>query len=206
MNRNSTMESDQIALELTEDMLDVPESDEGSKSRRGRNGSKSLNLPIIAASAVVFILTVFLIVVWVNSNRKSTDIELNTLKLKINMVEGRLKHLEKEIPELQASVKKGQVPQGFLTQQLNELSLQVDQLENQVSSAAVGVRGPDSVQPSTATQDKGRYHEVKPGETLYRIARTYGLSVDELCRLNDISPDDVGDIKTGRRLLVSSKD
>jgi len=206
MNRSSTMESDQIALELTEDMLEVPESDEGLKSLRGRNGSKSLPLPIIAASAGVFILTVILIVVWVNSNKKSTAVELNTIKLKINMVEGRLSHLEKEIPELQASVTKRQEPQGFLTQRLNALSMQVNQLENQVSSAAGGVRVPNSVQPSPVTQDKGRYHEVKPGETLYRIAKTYGFSVDKLCRLNDISPDDVGDIQPGRRLLVSSKD
>ena len=206
MNRNSTTESDQMALELTEDMLDVPGSDEDSKSRRGRNGSKSLNLPFIAASAGVFILTVIFIVVWVNSNSKSTDIELNTLKLKINMVEGRLSHLEKEIPELQASVTKGQKPQGALTQKMNELSLQVNRLENQMRSAAGGVKDSGSVQPSQVTQDKERYHEVKPGETLYRIARTYGFSVDELCRLNDISPDDVGGIQPGRRLLVSSED
>jgi len=206
MNRNSATESDQITLELTEDMLEAPGSDEGLESQWGRGDSKSLNLPIIVASAGVFILTVILIVMWVNSNNKSTDVELNTLKLKINMLEGRLSHLEKEIPELQASVTKGQEPQGILTQRLNALSLQVNQLEDQVNSAAAGVRVPDSVQPSPVTQDKGRYHEVRPGETLYRIARTYGFSVDELCRLNDISPDDVGDIQPGRRLLVSSKD
>ena len=75
-----------------------------------------------------------------------------------------------------------------------------------MSSAAAGVRVPDSVQPVTVTQEKARYHEVRPGETLYRIARKYGFSVDELCRLNDISPDDVGGIQPGQRLLVSSKD
>jgi LysM repeat protein len=199
------MEPDQIALELTEDMLEVPESDEDLKSRMGQNGSKPLHLKTIFASAGVFILAVVLIVVWVNSGKKGTNVELNTLKLKINMLEGRLSHLEKEIPELQASLTKGQEPQGLLTQRLNALSLQVSQLENQVSSAA-RVRVPDSVQPSPVTRDKGRYHEVKQGETLYRIARTYGLSVDELCRLNGISQDDVGDIQPGRRLLVSSKD
>ncbi len=206
MNQNSAKESGQISLELTEDMLEVSESDEGLESRRGRNGSRSLHLPTIVASAGVFILAVILIVAWVNSDKKSTNVELNTLKLKINMLEGRLSHLEKEIPELQASVTKGQEPQVFLTQRLNELSLQVNQLENQVSSAAGGVRGSGSVQPKRLIQDNERYHEVKPGETLYRIAKTYGLSVDELCRLNDISPDEIGDIQPGQRLLVSPKD
>lgn len=206
MNRNSVTETDRISLKLTEDMLEVPGSDEDLESRRSRDGSKSQYLPIIVASAVIIMLMVILIVVWVNSNKKSTDVELNTLKLKINMLEGRLNHLEKEIPELQASVTKGQEPQDFLTQRLNELSLQVNQLENQVSSAAEGMRVLDSVQPNPVTQYKGRYHEVRPGETLYRIAKTYGLSLEELYRLNDISPDDVGDIKPGRRLLVSSKE
>lgn len=31
-----------------------------------------------------------------------------------------------------------------------------------------------------------RYHEVSEGETLYRISRKYGLSVDELQRLNNL--------------------
>jgi LysM repeat protein len=206
MNRNSAMESDEIALQLTEDMLEAPGSDEDLESHRDLDGSKSSHLPIIFAGAGVFILAVIFMVVWVNSNKKDTDVELNTLKLKINMLEGRLSHLEKEIPELQASVTKGQEPQGILTQRLNALSLQVNQLENQVSSIAAGVRVPDSGKPSTMTQEKGRYHEVRPGETLYRISKTYGLTVDELCRLNNISPDEVGDIQPGRRLLVSSKD
>jgi LysM repeat protein len=200
------MESDQIALELTEDMLEIPESDEDTKTQRNRNGSKSFHLPIITVSAGVFILTIILLLVWINSIKKSTNIELNTFNLKINMVETRLSQLEKEIPELQASVTEGQVPQDFLTQRLNTLSLQVNQLKDQFSSTAEGVRGLGSIQPSPVTQDKGRYHEVRPGETLYRIAKTYGFSVEELCRLNDISPNDFGDIKPGRRLLVSSKD
>ncbi|TVQ98605.1 MAG: LysM domain-containing protein [Desulfovibrionales bacterium] len=32
-------------------------------------------------------------------------------------------------------------------------------------------------------------HEVQPGETLFRISRTYGVSVDDLRRLNNISGD-----------------
>jgi LysM repeat protein len=206
MNQNLDMESDEIALQLTEDMLEAPRSDEDLEPRRDLDGSKSSRLPIILASAGVFMLAVILMVVWVNSSRKGTDVELNTLRLKINMLEGRLSHLEKEIPELQASVTKRQEPQGLLTQRLNALSLQVNQLENQVSSVAAGVRGPDSGRSSTMSQEKGRYHEVRPGETLYRIAKRYGFTVDELCRLNDISPDEVGNIQPGRRLLVSSKD
>ncbi|WP_319476986.1 LysM peptidoglycan-binding domain-containing protein [Marispirochaeta aestuarii] len=44
------------------------------------------------------------------------------------------------------------------------------------------------------------YHTIKPGETLYRLSREYGISVDELKTVNDI--DDVSDIRVGTRLLI----
>jgi murein DD-endopeptidase MepM/ murein hydrolase activator NlpD len=34
-----------------------------------------------------------------------------------------------------------------------------------------------------------RYHKVAAGETLYRIAKRRGLTVDELCKLNHLSKD-----------------
>jgi LysM repeat protein len=201
MNQNSDIESDQITLELTSDMLETPGSDKNLQSRNSRDAFTSFRLPIILASSVVLIL-IIVFMLWVRSHEKRTDVELNTLKLKINMLEGRLSHLEKETSELQSSVTKGMGSQGSLTQRLNTLSQQVNQLENQVSSSAVRISVPDSVQPSSVTPGKRRYHEVKPGETLYRIAMTYGLSVNELCRLNDISPEQVGNIQPGQRLLV----
>jgi LysM repeat protein len=95
--------------------------------------------------------------------------------------------------------------QDSISGQLNTVSVQVDQLEGKLASAAARPKIPDDVQTSLVAQSKGRYHEVRSGETLYRIAKTYGLSVDELCRLNGISPEQVDDIKPGRRLLVSSE-
>lgn len=45
-------------------------------------------------------------------------------------------------------------------------------------------------------------HTVRPGETLWRIATLYSMSVEELCALNGISRDEV--LRPGTRLTVSS--
>lgn len=45
------------------------------------------------------------------------------------------------------------------------------------------------------------YHLLEAGETLYQLSRRYGLSVDELKELNNIS--DVTDLAVGMRLRVS---
>ncbi len=46
-----------------------------------------------------------------------------------------------------------------------------------------------------------KYHEVKPLETLYGLSKTYGLTVDELRRLNNMGPTD--SIRSGQKLKVS---
>jgi lipoprotein NlpD len=44
------------------------------------------------------------------------------------------------------------------------------------------------------------HHVVRPGQTLYRIARAYGLSADELAAANQIS--DPTTLKVGQELLI----
>ncbi|MEA3470906.1 MAG: LysM peptidoglycan-binding domain-containing protein [Thermodesulfobacteriota bacterium] len=46
-----------------------------------------------------------------------------------------------------------------------------------------------------------RYHVIKKGENLFRISIRYELSVQELCHINGINPQDI--IKPGQKLLVT---
>jgi lipoprotein NlpD len=44
------------------------------------------------------------------------------------------------------------------------------------------------------------YHEVRPGETLYRISKAYGVSVDKLAHVNHLS--DAARLEVGQRLKI----
>ena len=57
-----------------------------------------------------------------------------------------------------------------------------------------------SVKPQQSVSQKS-YHTIKPGETLYRIAKQYGLSPEELKAMNDLSDNN---IEPGQVLKVSS--
>ena len=46
-----------------------------------------------------------------------------------------------------------------------------------------------------------RVHQVEPGETLWNIAKRYGMSVEEVVRLNKLDPSET--IYPGQKLLVS---
>jgi LysM repeat protein len=58
-----------------------------------------------------------------------------------------------------------------------------------------------STEPSEKKASAEKYHEVKPQETLYGISRSYGMSVDELKRLNNMSPSD-NTVRIGQKLKV----
>lgn len=94
---------------------------------------------------------------------------------------------------------------------LESLRKKLDRLEKRVVHLE-GLAG-RSLQPSTTADDsasevnaEGRYHTVSSGDTLSGIAEQYGLTVSELCRLNQITPNSV--IRVGQMLLigVSSQD
>lgn len=63
------------------------------------------------------------------------------------------------------------------------------------------LRLPASLRAQEAVPDTGiTIHVVQRGETLFRIALSYGTTVDELASLNGIL--DPGNIQVGQRLLV----
>ncbi len=57
---------------------------------------------------------------------------------------------------------------------------------------------------SCVTLSHGTWHVVQPGENLYRIARFYGVSVEEILELNDVA--DVSDIRVGTELWIPGVD
>ena len=54
--------------------------------------------------------------------------------------------------------------------------------------------------PDTSSAKKIRYHAVRRGDTLSEIAKEYGMTVQELCRLNEITPSTI--IRPGDMLRI----
>lgn len=51
---------------------------------------------------------------------------------------------------------------------------------------------------------RGVYHTVEPGQTIFRISRTYGVNSDYLARINNIS--DPTQLRAGTRLFIPGAD
>lgn len=71
---------------------------------------------------------------------------------------------------------------------LGTLKDKIDQLHIRVDAIAVKVRSTGTVVKKPVRQSTKQYHTVRRGENLSLIARKYGITVNELCSMNGITP------------------
>ncbi len=86
----------------------------------------------------------------------------------------------------------------------NKYNMSVDELKklNNLTSNVLSIGQKLKVSSSTASDTtSNEYYTVKSGDTLYSIASKYGMSVDELKKLNNLTSNV---ISIGQKLLVSS--
>ena len=189
--------------------------DEGAKHEDMSHTKGPLNFKtpqILIFGGICILILILLIALFSRSGDKSFKDDLLFIKAKFEQIEGRLKqieglevkvaHLEKQQKELQQSINNGAVSGKDLAKQMESLSQTVETLKKGIVSIPdSAAKDSATVQKKSASTTKKRFHEVRAGETLYRIAKTYGITLDELCRLNNISPNRA--IQPGQKLLLA---
>jgi membrane-bound lytic murein transglycosylase D len=136
--------------------------------------------------------------------KRTTGSDLSPLESKVAALEQRIAGLEKQIAELQIAELQGKTgtpsPNQALLQRVDTLAQKVEALERQKLPAAESkAKSPAPSQPAASAEK--RYHTVQKGETLYGISKKYGMSVEELQRLNNLSAGKT--LRTGQKILVS---
>jgi LysM repeat protein len=115
--------------------------------------------------------------------------EIDAISARLTMIEQRITQVEKMEQRISAY--------EFQLKDLKESFARLDSIVTEIHEASQTNRG----QP--ATQGKIDYYRVHRGDSLYEIAQKYGLTVEELRRLNNLNKGHF--IYPGQRLLVNSK-
>jgi LysM repeat protein len=127
---------------------------------------------------------------------KALDERVKQMELKFDAAEATLSEMEK----------RSKAFAGRMAERIDRLEATSHALseaisENRAVSTAkgsdAGPERPEVSRPSGAEV----HHEIKPGETLFSISQRYGLSVEELRKLNNLAPDAV--IRPGQQLKIS---
>lgn len=126
--------------------------------------------------SVTLLATLLVITALLSSGCRGED-----YRPELNAIRDRLKRLEEKMEQMEYRERKI----ARLEDQIREMKKSLEKYE----------RAP------TRVLAQERYHTVRKGETLSGIAKRYGMSVEEVCGLNGISPKSI--IRPGQRLLIS---
>jgi LysM repeat protein len=177
--------------------LDLAETVTGTKSRR----SLPITSYLIIAGIVVLTLAAGFALFF--QFHKGSIPDLDPIENRLKMVEQSLPQLAGLVMELQQSVSKLNTNGESLNKRMDELSNKVAQMQKAAVTEQTKSKAPGHVKEEPAVKTDTAYHQVQHGETLYGIAKKYGISLAELCRLNQISTGQT--IKPGQKLLVSKQ-
>jgi LysM repeat protein len=155
-------------------------SEENARPARRRRGDSDDNkrLPILLGVILVLILLGGIVYFL---GKGTSGNEPSPVELKVMALEQKIAVLEKQIGELQ---------------------------EKSAASrpAPVAVQKPVApaapASPKPAASPEKRYHTVQKGETLSGVGAKYGISVEELRKLNNLPANK--SIRVGQKLLVSN--
>jgi len=114
---------------------------------------------------------------------------VDSIEVRLTMIEQRVTQLEKMEQRISAY--------EFQLKELRESLMRLDILVTEILETPQAIKG----QP--VTQGRAGYYLVHRGDSLYGIAQKYGLTVEELRRLNNLNKGQV--IYPGQKLLVNSK-
>jgi len=164
------------------------------KRRRIGEGSTKLFRMLLA----VLLLVVFAGGIFYFITKRTASDESKPVDSKLTALEQKVANLEKQLGDLQGKMgAAGTDP--VLAQRVEGLLQRVDALEKRPRPTVESVK--PAPPKSVATTEK-QYHTVQKGETLTKISKKYGTTVEELRKLNHLSPDQ--NPRAGQKLLVST--
>jgi LysM repeat protein len=172
-------------------------SDKNSYSSKRRQIKPGNNKPLsIIVGILLFVVLAGGVFYFITRGITEDDAALRS---KIATFEQKIATLERQITELQGKL--GTVgPDTALLQRVDALARKIEVLEKQSQPTAESKAKPSTPSKPAVSTEK-RYHTVQKGETLYRISRKYGISVEKLQKLNHLTANQP--IHSGQKLLVS---
>lgn len=177
--------------------------DRSYSKERGARMDDNKRLPVLMVIALFLICAGGMFYFITNcpktTNTKGDTKGEETLASKLTAIEQKLTGLEAQITDLQGKSSKGEAD-PFLLHQVQALTKRVEALEKRGQQPGVESKtSPAPPKPAVTSQKK--YHTVQKGETLPKIGKKYGITVEELRKLNNLSKGQ--SLKIGQKLLVS---
>ncbi len=184
MNQDKNEAAQEFMKEVVDDLGYTPKGEKNQRSTKSIDPKPGPGF-LIPAGIVILLLIAIIAFFFTNRTDNSKE-DLAAIQSGLNRLEERLAHLdglEERVVRLETEGKK-------LLQSVHDITARNAKTYKEKPS-------PPKKKPSPI---KKRYHTVRAGDSLYSIAKKYGISTDKLCRLNRITPKKP--LQPGQKLLV----
>ena len=135
------------------------------------------------------------------SSIRDSIVQLEERQQELEKMENRIALLEKLQRGLSQYVSRLDRSAKTMSEQLEKLTQEIALLQKRIGPVAAKEGTTSGMREKPTSGVKGHYYEVCPGDSLYSISQEYGVSVDELCRFNHITPDQM--IRPGQKIIIS---
>ena len=170
------------------------QGDDGSDGRLHSEGSK---MPLLVIAGGIFVF--FILIIIYMTRDSSSGVE--ELQKRVALLEERITQAGGQSKNVSVTPEKIEGLRKEFAEKTKQLESDLARLRQDMESAtakAVPTPRPSVAQPPKALKS----HTVIQGETLFSISRKYGVTIDELRRLNNLKPNQT--IGVGQKLIVSS--
>jgi len=188
-------DTQEIFDNMAEDLAKSKKDDSPIRRQRDSYGSGPAGKFTLLAGLGAAILVVLIILVFRGGGKQDMAPLLNRLdrlEHRMAIVEGNARKgeaIEEQMKSLQQGQARVEASGKTMAERLDRLAKQGEQARALPAA------------PKTPTQAKTQVHEVRPGDTLFGIAVKYGMTLDQLLRLNNLNKNAA--IQPGQKLLIA---
>jgi hypothetical protein len=201
--------------DLINDLADDGQENQSSRVLRERRSSLytiSQGKILLFGGAGLLVLIILVVLLFLGGKEAPSE-DLSLIQARLTRMEARIKaagalesriqQFEEKEKEVRQSLLKTDLSIRTIKGDLNQLIEAFEGLQKKTPPVPKKVEVPKPVKEASIAQTEKDYHLVSRGETLYRISKQYGISVDDLRRLNNMDPKAL--IHPGQKLLVVQK-
>jgi len=199
--------------DLINDLADDVQENQSSRILRERRSSLytiSQGKILLFGGAGLLVLIILVVLLFLGGGGAPSE-DLSLIQARLTQMEARIKatiamenrlqQFEEKEKEVRQALLKTDLSIRTIKGDLNQLIGAFESLQKKTTPAPQKVEAPKPVKEASIVQTEQGYHLVSRGETLYRISKKYGISVDDLRRLNNMDPNAL--IHPGQKLLVA---
>ena len=202
MEDHPNNEMKEMMEEMAEDLDRTQFKENASRSRISSILTTQGQILLYGCIAIILFILIVNVVILFGGEDKAVEKQLSALAAKVERLEKAFNQrdpsvtgkdtFEKKFKDLDRSLSTHERSLKALGERISQLGQETAHLRKKMAAVPVEKKA-----PSTAEK---RSHTVRKGETLFGIAKKYGVTVDELRRKNKISREK--DIFPGQTLLI----